>query len=404
MLEALWSIIIVLAPWLLAGTAIAAALHVLLPPDFAQRQLSGAHSVAKAVAVGVPLPLCSCGVIPLGLGLKKGGASNGAIVGFLISTPQTGVDSVLVSAAFLGWPFAVLKVATAAVTGLVGGWITDSATPSAKTKSIATMHPVHAVGPFREFCEYGMMLIRSIWVWLVVGVLASACLTVFLPHDALAGLQAFGGIGAMGATLLISTPLYVCATASAPIAAALVASGLPPGAALVFLMAGPATNVATLGAVYRTLGSRTLGIYLATVIVGSVASGMAFGFVIDPTVAVEEPHVHATPWWKVVSGAALVGLVAWFAVDGAVRRLRTLTARRPGFNERTIGVSVEGMTCNGCVSRLQRALVGDSEIDEATVTLSPGRAVVHGQISEHRLRELVLHAGFQPLVRRDSHE
>ena len=114
-----------LAPWLLLGTLIAALLHGLLPQNFVQRHLQGKGGVAKAVLLGVPLPLCSCGVIPAGLGLKKDGASDGASVGFLISTPQTGVDSILVSASFLGWPFALFKVVSATVTGIVGGYLAD---------------------------------------------------------------------------------------------------------------------------------------------------------------------------------------------------------------------------------------------------------------------------------------
>ena len=128
---ALLDVLLELSPWLLLGTGIAAALHVWLPQDLIHRQLGsgGTASVAKAVALGVPLPLCSCGVIPAGLGLKKDGASDGAAVGFLISTPQTGLDSILISGAFLGWPFALFKVVAAAVTGLVGGVLTDMGQP-----------------------------------------------------------------------------------------------------------------------------------------------------------------------------------------------------------------------------------------------------------------------------------
>ena len=118
-----WQIVLELAPWLLLGLLLAGILHVLLPVGFVKRHLGspGFASVLKAVAVGVPLPLCSCGVIPAALGLKKEGASNGAAVGFLISTPQTGVDSILVSATFLGWPFAIFKVISALLSGLMGG-------------------------------------------------------------------------------------------------------------------------------------------------------------------------------------------------------------------------------------------------------------------------------------------
>ena len=122
-----WGVAGVLAPWLFFGLGIAGLLHVLLPADFVRKHLGrpGWGGIVKAAALGVPLPLCSCGVIPAAVGLKKDGASDGAAVSFLISTPQTGVDSVMVCAAFLGWPFAVFKIVSALVTGVVGGLLVD---------------------------------------------------------------------------------------------------------------------------------------------------------------------------------------------------------------------------------------------------------------------------------------
>ena len=119
MLLSCWNTLCQLAPWLLLGMLLSGALHVFLPDGFVQRKFQGLGGILKAVVLGVPLPLCSCGVIPAGIGLKNQGASDGAAVGFLISTPQTGVDSVLVSASFFGWPFALFKVAAALITGFV---------------------------------------------------------------------------------------------------------------------------------------------------------------------------------------------------------------------------------------------------------------------------------------------
>ena len=124
-LEAIWHTTIELAPWLFLGAFISVLLHRFLPPGLLAKTLTGYRGIGKAVLLGVPLPLCSCGVIPAGLGLKKDGASDGSTTAFLISTPQTGVDSILVSAAFLGWPFAIFKVATAAVTGIFGGALVE---------------------------------------------------------------------------------------------------------------------------------------------------------------------------------------------------------------------------------------------------------------------------------------
>ena len=333
-LHAFWQVLLDLAPWLLLGSLVAGGLHVLLPKDCLQRQFTGPFAVFKAVGLGVPLPLCSCAVIPVGLSLKQSGASSGAAVAFLISTPQTGVDSILVSASFLGWPFAFFKVASAALMGIFGGWWTDrpiyrqqgqaSLPIITSGKSSSAKEPLRWVALFAHSLE----LLRSIWRWLLFGVIVSAAITAFVPTGTLASLGGGNQFAAMLVTLIIALPLYVCATASVPIAAALVASGLPVGAALVFLMAGPATNVATIGAVYRTLGRRAVGIYLATVIVGSIVCGWLFGFLVEAK-ATALAHSHDTSnWWSIGSAALLLAMICWFALQ-EVRRLVSGSGKLP---------------------------------------------------------------------------
>ncbi|MCZ6507855.1 MAG: permease, partial [Acidobacteria bacterium] len=320
MLPAIWEILTQLAPWLLLGTVIAAVLHVVLPRDLISRQFTGYGGVVKAVLLGVPMPLCSCGVIPAGLGLKKDGASDGAAVGFLISTPQTGVDSILVSASFLGWPFALFKVASAALTGLVGGWWTELATPASEARPVEQRAGARPGSVVSEMTAHGVDILRSIWRWLLFGVIVSAAIEVLLPTEALAAIGRFGSFGAGVAALVVALPLYVCATASVPIAAALVAAGMPAGAALVFLMAGPATNMATIGAVYRGLGKRPLAIYLTTIVVGSLGLGVLFDGVIGNTAAhAAVAHEHEAAWWGIASALILVGLLVWFAAEDLSR-------------------------------------------------------------------------------------
>ena len=390
-----YSVTLSLAPSLLFGAALAGLLHVLLPHSFAARQLRGSGGVFKAVLFGVPLPLCSCGVLPTGLGLKKDGASDGASIGFLISTPQTGVDSVLVSAAFLGWPFAIFKLASAAITGVVGGLLADRV--STGSRAVPAMPPADhgaAAGStkFRAALDHGLELLRSIWVWLVIGIVISMAIDVFIPNEVFARAAAWGGLGAAFAALVISLPLYVCATASVPIAAALVAGGLPAGAALVFLMAGPATNAATVGAIRKAFGGRVLGIYLATLIFGSIGFGLGFDFLLgEVTAGHMAAHEHGAAWWQVASAGVLALLLAFFALDDARRWLR---GRQQGSAE-SMSVTVEGMTCNGCVRSLETRLENDGDVEEAVVQLEPPRAVVRGRLSEARLRELIAEAGFR---------
>ena len=391
-----WNILVQLAPWMLLGTLIAGLVHVLLPSGFIHRRLRGPGGVLKAVAIGVPLPLCSCGVIPAGLGLKKDGASDGACVGFLISTPQTGVDSILVSGSFLGWPFALFKVVVAALTGIVGGLLTDALTanPAAGAASPAVA-PTAGRRGLRELLTHGLEILRAIWLWLVAGVLVSAAIELFVPDSFLSGLGSLGIVPSALAALAISIPLYVCATASVPIAAALVAGGLPIGAALVFLIAGPATNVATIGAVYRQLGARVVAVYLGTIIAGSVLGAVAFEAFLPGMTVQAAAHCHEVqPWWAQACGWVLLGLFACFAVADVRRwwRRRAAYASAP---QSEVRVPVQGLRCANCVAHVERALQKLSGVESCLVQLDPGQAIVRGAVAESAVRQAIRDAGYQ---------
>ena len=370
----IWLILQELSPWLLFGLLLAGFLHVLLPAGFIKRHLGGSRfaSVFKAVAVGVPMPLCSCGVIPTAIGLKRDGASDGAATGFLISTPQTGVDSILVSATFLGWPFAIFKVISALVSGMVGGLLVNLVNRSAP--DMPTIKPPASAGghlatgghpqlpcsnscapafpavvntnqpdnccasavsavlnnndpaarhprPWRKIVSFGLIdLLRDIYRWIIFGVLIAALISTFIPEGKLASLKWTQGLLGMFAMLIISLPMYVCATASVPLAASLVTAGVSPGAALVFLMAGPTTNVATMGAILKSFGRKVLAIYLTTVIFMSIALGLVFNWLlwdIPPTAE----HMHALPGWLNTAAALLViMLIASFAGKDLAQR------------------------------------------------------------------------------------
>jgi len=342
MIQSMWHILLELAPWLLLGVAVAGALHALLPADFMRRHLSGRWGVVKAAVIGVPLPLCSCSVIPVGLSLKKQGASNGASLAFLISTPQTGVDSILVSAGMLGLPFALFKMASAFIIGVVGGVLTDTFSAHAAPIDVAPVTcQVRESTRWRTMFVHSVMLLRMIWRWLVVGVVAAAAITYFVPPESLARLGANGGMWAMALALVIGMPLYMCAVESVPIAAALVHGGFPAGAALVFLIAGPASNLATMGAVYRGLGRRAFAIYMATIAIGSLGCGWVFQSLVDfrglhALGHARQGHdIHA--WWAIASAIALLALIAWFAAEELLTALRKPRTNQPAGPLYTIG-------------------------------------------------------------------
>ncbi len=387
-----------LAPWLILGAVIAGLLHGLLPPNFVIRHLRGRGAVLKAVALGVPMPLCSCGVIPAGLGLKKDGASDGASVGFLVSTPQTGVDSILVSASFLGWPFALFKVLAALVTGLLGGWLTDAATeaPGAPVESASEQRDAEPRG-LREMIDHGLDIIRSIWGWLLVGIFASAAISTWLPPELVKDFNGTGLVLGIAFMLVISLPLYVCATASVPIAAALVMQGLPAGTAMVFLMAGPATNLATMGAVLHGFGKRVLAIYLSVIIVGSVVAAFAFDALIGVGPMSHGAHHHHPAPWATAAAVVLTGAILWFAFQD----LRQWWAGRRQIDidgaEIIHDVSIEGMTCMGCVRKLTGRLEATEGVDQAIVRLEPGSARVSGSINREDLEAVILASGFRAI-------
>ncbi len=406
----IWRVLVELSPSLLLGLALAGALHVFLPRGWIRRRLSGsrARSVVEAVALGVPMPLCSCGVVPTALGLRNQGASRGAATGFLIATPQTGVDSVAVSASLLGWPFALFKLAAAAVTGLAGGLLVNATEPpgAARTAEMPVEEP-RGRNPIVELLRYALFeLLAMIDVWIVVGVLVSAVISIAIPAGALEDAAWAQGPAAMLIVLVVAIPIYVCSTSSVPIAAALIAAGMPTGAALVFLMSGPATNAATIGAVHRALGGRVLAIYLSVVAVFSTAFGLLFDFVLGPFG--EAPlgaHEHGADWLGIASAALVAALIVFLlarrAAGGIAARFGSTPGARGARTHAGEGgmkhrIRVEGMTCEHCVASVERALEAVEGVVSASPDLRTGLVEIEGDDPDpEAIREAVEAAGYR---------
>lgn len=384
-----WDTLCELAPWFLLGAGLAGLIHGLAPTAFIKRRLNGYGGVVWASLFGVPLPLCSCAVIPTGIGLRKSGASEGASIGFLVSTPQTGIDSILVTAAFLGWTLALYKWVVALVLGIVAGgsveWLerrrlqrqpvaeevvsaeATAKTLAGKTLSLPVLQPtpvdlaespqkstgpaprgVTLVGRYLiDSGRHALEIIRSIYLWVLVGVLLSAALTLWLPVGTVQQWLGEGGQWLQGpVALLISIPLYVCATASVPVAAALVHGGLSVGATLIFLMAGPATNLATIGAIYRSFSWSAFAVYFLTIVLGSLLAAYVFDAFLSHGlemggVAAQSTHTHdhahnqahdhggdhhEIGWVSQGSAAVLLLLFVWFAGQAAKKRWSGKTA------------------------------------------------------------------------------
>ena len=282
------SLINEMSPYLLLGFFFAGVMHAFIPGMVYNRYLGGKgfKSVFYGALFGVPLPLCSCGVLPTAMSLRKQGASKGATASFLISTPETGVDSIIATYSVLGLPFAVIRPVAAFCNAIMGGWLInkfgdkDEVVPvdaSAKTccchhKQEETHHEGF-LGKMREALRFGFVeMIEDIGKWLVIGLVIAGLITVFVPDEFFALFRGNTQLS-MLLVLCIAIPMYICATGSIPIAVALMMKGLTPGAALVLLMAGPACNMASILVINKTLGRKSLVFYLVSIITMAILWG-----------------------------------------------------------------------------------------------------------------------------------
>ena len=351
-----WAVSVELALPLFIGALVAGCMQLLLDQNFLFRHLHGNRfsSVLKAVCLGLPLPVCSCGVIPLAVSLKEKGAGKGAVNGFVVSTPQTGVDSLLVAAAFLGWPFAVFKLLLALVLGLITGFCSAACDKESLRLSPKVLDEAKERQSLRVKLKLAYSyaisdILGSIWLWLLVGIVLSALLAVFMEGVQLSeSLAGFSLLKQMFLMLIVSLPLYVCATASIPVAAALVTAGVEPAAVLIFLIAGPATNAVAVSAITKVLGWKHLFIQLLVVVLGSLIAGYLFSsYIYD--IKEGHHHVHQAGW---LSQLAAVSLLSLFLLN-AIRMIRQkLNKVNVDTKVEVLSFLVVGMNCGGCVKKI----------------------------------------------------
>ncbi|MBQ3098395.1 MAG: permease [Kiritimatiellae bacterium] len=275
--KAFWNVFAMMAPWLIIGFFIAGIMAVCIPRDFVIRFLGasgGIKSIIRAVMIGVPLPICSCGVIPISTALRKNGASKGATAGFLISTPQTGIDSIFATYALMGPLFAIARPVAAFVTGLVGGCTVHALSDSDVPPGDATQQSTPPPRNLRMILWQGYIrLLGGIVKPLSIGLVISALVAAFVPNDFFASTLSERDYLAMPIMALIGFPMYICSTAAIPIATALMMKGLSPGAAFVFLMTGPAINAVSIATIASLIGKRATFAYVAVIFLGAILFG-----------------------------------------------------------------------------------------------------------------------------------
>jgi len=401
-----WLVLGQMAPYLLLGFLVAGVLSVCMSPAWIERHLGrrGWRPIFAASLFGVPLPLCSCGVIPVSASLHRHGASRAATTAFLLSTPQTGVDSIAVTYALLGPVFAIFRPVVALLTGVVGGLMVQlfgesrgadqAKNPGAVACEEACCGGANRSPRYARALRYGFVTLpRDIGWALLVGVLIAGSMAVVVPQGQL---HAYIGGGIFSILLLMAAgvPLYVCATASVPIAAGFLHMGASPGAVLAFLIAGPATNAAAVSTMWKVLGRRTAILYLLAVATSAVVSGLLLNWLV-PAVGTGLPqlgeHVHETigaAWWPHVSAATLVAvLAASFYLEGSRARRPSPTQEKGGPEGRgpeRLELFVDGMKCSHCAESISRSLAEKTGVTSAEVDLARGRAVIVGDRLDDR--------------------
>lgn len=384
-LSALWDTAQAMAPWLLFGFLAAGLLSLFFSPALVCRFLgraAGKKAVALAVLLGVPLPLCSCGVLPLAASIRRSGASKGAMAAFLISTPQTGIDSFFATGSLLGWVFALVRPLVATLTGLAGGFAIQAIDNETLTTDapLATEAPPQTslFGKLLAALQYGYLtLLKGIAPALLIGLIISALILVFVP-DSLFSSEALGNDWiAFPVMLLIGMPMYVCSTASIPVALALMAKGISPGAALIFLIVGPALNGASLTVLLQLLGKKCLAVYLFIISLAAVLAGLALNAAnaswgLLPNYAELAANTchgdcgEAAPL-RPIFATILFALLAWhLIIRPLLSRLsaqKVLAAAQP--HERL--VTVKKMRCDHCRGAVKQLLQSYPQVTAVTL-------------------------------------
>lgn len=413
-----------MAPYLLLGLTFAGILHVLFTKELVARHLGGhkISAIIKSALLGVPLPLCSCGVVPTALSLRKSHASDGATVSFLISTPQTGVDSIIATYGMLGPVFAIFRPIAAFIMGIAGGVVTNLFDRGGKTEAtqdselLSTdckicVEPLPHKHSFIEkiwsMAKYGYgEFLDDISKQLVVGIIISGMISYFVPDDFF---TRYIGNRFLEMVIMIigGIPLYVCATASIPIAFALMMKGVSPGAAFVFLAVGPATNAATITLIGNVMGKKIVVVYLGVITFFSVIAGYIFNFIVDNfyggkiDIKHMEGHVHSE-----VSPGLIFGIIFLIMLLLSLFRNffpdtwnRFIVKRKGGrvaeVQGETAIVGVEGMTCNKCVLHVTEGIQKVKGVADVQVSLKKKSAAVSGDFNIDEVKAAVKDAGYK---------
>ena len=431
-LKEVWVLTNEMSPYLLLGFLLAGLMHEFLPSTLYTNHLgkNNFRSVFLAALFGVPLPLCSCGVIPTAMGLRREGASKGATVSFLIATPQTGVDSIIATYSLMGLPFAIIRPIAAFLTAILGGTLTNKIEALSTLPLWGSASKLHHQeeknkalpkrGSWEGAFRYAFVeMMEDIGKWLVIGLIIAGIITAAVPDSWFVAFQD-NTLYSILFVLLFSIPMYLCATGSIPIALALMMKGLTPGAALVLLMAGPASNVASILIINKVLGRKTLAVYLFSIIAGAIVFALGIDYMLPaewftaPVSHMQDCCAEQPGWFNILCTILMILLLlnalspcklfgghhhchCHDCEEGNSQCESPALNYKPStlnYKPSTLNYKIKGMTCHHCAANAQKAIASVEGVKSVTVSLEEGTAHVTGDFLDEDIRKAVESIGF----------
>ncbi len=403
----MWGICLEMAPYLLLGFLFSGIISVFIDDSLVYKQIGQKNfsSVLKSTLMGIPLPLCSCGVIPVAATLKDYGASKGATTSFLVSTPQTGLDSIFLTYGMLGPVFAIFRPAAAFISGLFCGLIVNTideeehrhSSPNSKIKKNDSSFTERLT----RGLKYGFLTLpEDIVVPLFQGLVIAACIGFFVPPDFIASYVSANSLLEYFVMLLVSLPLYVCATASIPIALVLYSKGISAGAIFIFLMAGPATNASSIAIIGNIMGKKLLYVYMVLIAFSAVFFGVLFDlfFEVDDNILSQHNHHHMHENLFYIILTVLFGFIMCNAYYS--KRMKNISnieiseKSEQNYSD-SLDLIVNGMTCSHCKESVESSIKSLYLDVETSIDLESGKVLIRGlDLDEVAIREKIEGRGF----------
>ncbi len=419
-----------MAPYMMLGLIFVGLLNLFFNKDLIIKHIGKNNfmSVFKAALFGIPLPLCSCGVVPSAVYMSKNGASKGSVVSFLIATPQTGIDSIIATYGMLGWIFAIFRPFAALIMGIVGGTVVrflkleksnskyvgdasnlndkinssnafalakndecnDNCSTIIKTKSSKS----------KQFFQYSFVeFLDDISFQFIIGLFISGLIAFMIPDNFFQESAINNGIAGMLLMILVGVPMYVCATASIPIAVTLMMKGFSPGVAFVFLAVGPATNAASFTIIMNTLGKKIAIVYVLMISITAILFGLLLDLIINTfniNIHTMMSHSHNHEGMIPIELQWLTSVIFFILLLASLYRKfikSKIIKKEETVDSKTI--KIEGMTCNHCVMNVKKAISSVEGVSDVEVNLSQGEAYVKGDFDLSKVNTAITDVGYK---------